>query len=302
MLLSVIIPVYNVVGTLRRCVDSVLAQGIDDMEIIIVDDGSTDGSAVICDKYKSPRAIVVHQANAGLSEARNEGLRLARGEFVTFVDSDDYIEPDTYPALLERMARADVDILEYSIVREGGRGPVSRIVFPDHDYTDMAAYWLCGKAYAHTYAWNKIYKRQLFGHVRFPKGKKFEDVSTLWNLLREARKVETTSLGAYHYTVNPLGITQRAGGAEYRDLLDAHLQIVSSKMLNAHQEGFCEYYRHVLDIQLQTYIYTGDMSDVKLPMMRFLGSLKLLSLNVLGMRGLCRLVRAVKHYLLKFRI
>ena len=229
MLLSVIIPVYNVVGTLRRCVDSVLAQGIDDMEIIIVDDGSTDGSAVICDKYKSPRAIVVHQANAGLSEARNEGLRLARGEFVTFVDSDDYIEPDTYPALLERMARADVDILEYSIVREGGRGPVSRIVFPDHDYTDMAAYWLCGKAYAHTYAWNKIYKRQLFGHVRFPKGKKFEDVSTLWNLLREARKVETTSLGAYHYTVNPLGITQRAGGAEYRDLLDAHLQIVSSK-------------------------------------------------------------------------
>ena len=297
MLLSVIIPVYNVVGTLRRCVDSVLAQGIDDMEIIIVDDGSTDGSAVICDKYKSPRVIVVHQANAGLSEARNEGLRLARGEFVTFVDSDDYIEPDTYPALLERLARADVDILEYSIVREGGRGPVSRIVFPDHDYTDMAAYWLCGKAYAHTYAWNKIYKRQLFGHVRFPKGKKFEDVSTLWNLLREARKVETTSLGAYHYTVNPLGITQRAGRAEYRDLLDAHLQIVSSKMLNAHQEGFCEYYRHVLDIQLQTYIYTGDMSDVKLPMMRFLGSLKLLSLNVLGMRGLCRLVRAVKHYL-----
>lgn len=297
MLLSVIIPVYNVVGTLRRCVDSVLAQGIDDMEIIIVDDGSTDGSAVICDKYKSPRVIVVHQANGGLSEARNEGLRLARGEFVTFVDSDDYIEPDTYPALLERMARADVDILEYSIVREGGRGPVSRIVFPDHDYTDMAAYWLCGKAYAHTYAWNKIYKRQLFGHVRFPKGKKFEDVSTLWNLLREARKVETTSLGAYHYTVNPLGITQLAGGAEYRDLLDAHLQIVSSKMLNAHQEGFCEYYRHVLDIQLQTYIYTGDMSYVKLPMMRFLGSLKLLSLNVLGMRGLCRLVRAVKHYL-----
>lgn len=297
MLLSVIIPVYNVVGTLRRCVDSVLAQGIDDMEIIIVDDGSTDRSAVICDKYKSSRAIVVHQANAGLSEARNEGLRLARGEFVTFVDSDDYIEPDTYPALLERMARADVDILEYSIVREGGRGPVSRIVFPDHDYTDMAAYWLCGKAYAHTYAWNKIYKRQLFGHVRFPKGKKFEDVSTLWNLLREARKVETTSLGAYHYTVNPLGITQLAGGAEYRDLLDAHLQIVSSKMLNAHQEGFCEYYRHVLDIQLQTYIYTGDMSYVKLPMMRFLGSLKLLSLNVLGMRGLCRLVRAVKHYL-----
>lgn len=296
MLLSVIIPVYNVVGTLRRCVDSVLAQGIDDMEIIIVDDGSTDGSAVICDKYKSPRVIVVHQANAGLSEARNEGLRLARGEFVTFVDSDDYIEPDTYPALFERMARADVDILEYSIVREGGRGPVSRIVFPDHDYTDMAAYWLCGKAYAHTYAWNKIYKRQLFNNVAFPKGKKFEDVPTLWDLLKGAGKVVTTSLGLYHYAVNPLGITQRAGGAEYRDLLDAHVAILSSKGLKAHS-GFKEYYRHVLDIQLQTYIYTGDMSDAKLPVMRFTGSLKLLLLNVLGMRGLCRLVRAIKVYL-----
>ena len=297
MLLSVIIPVYNVVDTLRRCVDSVVAQDVDDMEIIIVDDGSTDGSAVICDEYKSPRTIVVHQSNAGLSEARNVGIRLAQGDFVTFVDSDDYLETDTYPALLRRMTRGDVDILEYSLVREGGSGPISRIVFPDREFTEKAAYWLGGKAYAHTYAWNKIYKRQLFGHCRFPKGKKFEDVPTLWELLRDARKVVTTSLGLYHYTTNPLGITQRAGGAEYRNLLDAHLQILASKKLNAFQEGFKEYYSHVLDIQLQTYIYTGDMSDVKLPKMRFLGSLKLLLLDVLGMRGLCRLVRAIKFYL-----
>lgn len=296
MLLSVIIPVYNVVGTLRRCVDSVLAQGIDDMEIIIIDDGSTDGSAVICDKYKSPRTLVVHQANAGLSEARNAGLRLARGEFVTFVDSDDFLDPDIYPTLLRRMMRDDVDILEYSLVRDGGCGLVSRTVLPDHVYTDMADYWLGGQAYAHTYAWNKIYKRQLFNNVAFPKGKKFEDVPTLWDLLKGAGKVVTTSLGLYHYTVNPLGITQRAGGAEYRDLLDAHVAILSSKGLKAHS-GFKEYYRHVLDIQLQTYIYTGDMSDAKLPVMRFTGSLKLLLLNVLGMRGLCRLVRAIKVYL-----
>lgn len=296
MLLSVIIPVYNVAGTLRRCVDSVVAQGVDDMEIIIIDDGSTDGSAVICDKYKSPRAIVVHQANAGLSEARNEGLRLARGEFVTFVDSDDFLDPDIYPTLLRRMMRDDVDILEYSLVRDGGCGLVSRTVLPDHVYTDMADYWLDCQAYAHTYAWNKIYKRQLFNNVAFPKGKKFEDVPTLWDLLKGAGKVVTTSLGLYHYTVNPLGITQRAGGAEYRDLLDAHVAILSSKGLKAHS-GFKEYYRHVLDIQLQTYIYTGDMSDAKLPVMRFTGSLKLLLLNVLGMRGLCRLVRAIKVYL-----
>lgn len=295
MILSVVIPVYNVVGTLHRCVDSVLAQEVDDMEIIIVDDGSTDGSTVICDGYKSPRTLVVHQANAGLSEARNVGIGLARGEFITFVDSDDYLEPGTYPMLLKRMMKGDVDILEYSIVRDGG-GSVSRVVLSDHVYTDMAAYWLDGQAYAHTYAWNKIYKRQLFNRVRFPKGKKFEDVPTLWDLLKLARKVVTTSSGLYHYTVNPLGITRQAGGAEYRDLLEAHLAILSSNELNAHLD-FKEYYRHVLDIQLQTYIYTGDVADVKLPTMRFVGSLKLLLLNVLGIRCLCRLVRAIKAYL-----
>lgn len=296
MQLSVIIPVYNVVGTLRRCVDSVVAQGVDDMEIIIVDDGSTDGSAMICDEYKSPRIVVVHQANAGLSEARNVGINLARGKFITFVDSDDYLAPDTYPALLERLLASDADIIEYSFAREGEGGLASRFVFPDHAYTCMADYWLDGQAYVHTYAWNKIYKRQLFSNVSFPKGKKFEDVPTLWNLLRNVRKVETTSLGLYHYTINPLGITQGAGGAEYRDLLDAHLAVLKSKELNS-MHGFKEYYRHVLDIQLQTYIYTGDMADVKLPTMHFVGSLKLLALNVFGIRGLCRLVRAIKTYL-----
>ena len=296
MILSVVIPVYNVVGTLRRCVDSVVAQDVDDMEIIIVDDGSTDGSAVICDEYKSPRILVVHQPNRGLSEARNAGIRLAQGEFITFVDSDDYLEPGTYTALLNRMKNDDADIIEYSLVRDGGRVPASRVVFPDHTYTSMVDYWLDGQAYAHTYACNKMYKRQLFNHVSFPKGKKFEDVPTLWNLLKDARKVTTTSLGLYHYTVNPMGISCRAGGAEYRDLLDAHLAILSSKRLNA-RKGLGEYYRHVLDIQLQTYIYTGDVADIKLPTMRFAGSLKLLLLNVLGMRGLCCLVRAIKTYL-----
>ena len=296
MILSVVIPVYNVVGTLRRCVDSVVAQDVDDMEIIIVDDGSTDGSAVICDEYKSPRILVVHQPNHGLSEARNAGIRLAQGEFITFVDSDDYLESGTYTALLNRVKNDDADIIEYSLVRDGGLVPASRVVFPDHTYTSMVDYWLDGQAYAHTYACNKIYKRQLFNHVSFPKGKKFEDVPTLWNLLKDARKVTTTSLGLYHYTVNPMGISCRAGGAEYRDLLDAHLAILSSKMLIA-RKGLGEYYRHVLDIQLQTYIYTGDVADIKLPTMRFAGSLKLLLLNVLGMRGLCRLVRAIKTYL-----
>lgn len=94
MLLSVIIPAYNVERTLGRCVESVLGQGVDDMEVIIIDDGSTDGTGKVCDSYGGREGVtVVHQKNGGLSEARNKGLDVAKGEMITFVDSDDYIAP-----------------------------------------------------------------------------------------------------------------------------------------------------------------------------------------------------------------
>ena len=102
MLLSVIIPVYNVEHTLERCVQSVLAQDVPDMEVILVDDGSTDGSSALCDTYGNKKNItVIHQDNAGLSAARNTGLTVAQGRYVTFVDSDDYLDADLYPSLMK---------------------------------------------------------------------------------------------------------------------------------------------------------------------------------------------------------
>ena len=266
MLLSVIIPVYNVAGTLQRCVDSVLAQHItgddDGMEVIIVDDGSTDKSSVLCDKYAGRQHVhVIHQANAGLSEARNAGLKMATGE---------YFYKNTIPKILS-----------------------------DTSYTDPLSYWLDGQAYAHTYAWNKIYKRSLFHkiykrslfqHVQFPKGKKFEDVPTLWALLQKAQHIRTTALCFYHYTYNANGITQRARDKSYRDLLEAHLPIINDQRLRT-RDGFAEYYRHVLDIQLQTYIYSGDSRDIKLPVLPFYGSLKLKLMHLLGLPLLCKSLR-----------
>lgn len=293
MLLSVIIPVYNVEGTLRRCLESVKAQGVDGMEIIIVDDGSTDGSSEICDEYDSQNVKVIHQVNAGLSEARNAGLELAEGEYVTFVDSDDYLDPMTFVPLLGMIQSSGVDIMEYSFARDDKRGHSWRHIFMDHTYTDSVAYWLEEKAYAHAYAWNKIFRRQLFSDVRFPKGKKFEDVPTIWHLIANARAIATTPAGMYHYTCNLHGITQRAGGNEYRDLLEAHIGIVSNEWMRS-RSGFKDYYRHVLNIQLQTFIYTGYGPDIKLPTIHYCGSVKLLLLNVLGMKGLCELTRTVK--------
>lgn len=298
MLLSVIIPVYNVADTLQRCVDSVRAQNIqnkegddDGMEIIIVDDGSTDKSPVLCDKYSGMQNVhVIHQANAGLSEARNAGLKIAQGEYVTFVDSDDYLDPDAYGQLLPLIIKDGCDILEYSYSRQFYKDSKPIILY-DKIYTDPLSYWIDGQAYTHTYACNKIYKRSLFDKVSFPKGKKFEDVPTLWALLQIAKRIRTTSLCFYHYTYNANGITQTARGNSYRDLLQAHLPIINDRRLRV-RDGFAMYYKHVLNIQLQTYIYTGDRKDIQLPVLPYYGSLKLKLMHILGLPLLCRSLRA----------
>ena len=168
MKLSVIIPVYGVEATLNRCVESVLGQHVAEMEVILVDDGSPDRCPQLCDEWaaKDSRIRVIHQENGGLSVARNAGLDIATGSFLTFADSDDWIDDGLYPQLLQQMD--DNDILEYCIA--------DRLRLPDHTYEDMDAYWLQGQAYAHTYAWNKIYRSSLFDEIRYPKGRVFEDV------------------------------------------------------------------------------------------------------------------------------
>lgn len=171
MKLTVIIPVYCVEATLDRCVESVLRQDVPDMEVILVDDGSPDRCPQLCDDWKArdSRISVIHKENGGLSDARNAALDVAKGDYITFVDSDDWISPDTYKPLLERMG--DSDLLEYSIA--------GRLSLTDTTYDHASDYWLQSRAYTHAYAWNKIYRRSLFNHIRFPKGRVFEDVCTL---------------------------------------------------------------------------------------------------------------------------
>ena len=109
MKLSIIVPVYQVADTLRRCVDSIVSQTFTDWELILVDDGSPDNCGIICDEYteKDCRIKVIHKENGGLSDARNAGLKMAQGEFVTFVDSDDYIRQDTYEKVMKYAADED---------------------------------------------------------------------------------------------------------------------------------------------------------------------------------------------------
>lgn len=288
-MLSVIIPVYKVLHTLDRCVESVLAQSWPCMEVILVDDGSPDACPAMCDQWarRDARVRVVHKENGGLSDARNAGLDASTGELITFVDSDDCLQSDTYGRVLASM-QPDADIIEFPVSRHHGSPSQQRLSFEPRVFLNGADYWIHGRAYTHAYAWNKIYRRHLFEGVRFPVGRVFEDVATLPQLLSRVRKVQQTDCGLYLYYDNPSGITATATGKQLNDLLMAHLD-------NWDPTADDAYYLHVLNIQIDVCRLTGEpprLSNKKVWHWRGLSPRQLtkaLLLNVLGVRGVCRI-------------
>lgn len=294
MLLSIIIPVYLVEETLQRCVKSILQQTFTDWELILVDDGSPDGCPALCDEFclQDNRIKVVHQANGGLSAARNTGLLQAQGSYVTFVDSDDYVRKDTYQQVMQQLVeQPEIDIIEYPITLHAGNKQREKILsFPAKHYSNMLTYWFESKAYLHTYACNKVYKRKLFNQVRYPVNKVFEDVYTLPLLLRQSKVVATTDKGMYFYVDNPEGITATAGGEQLKDLLYAHLALLQDSQLTEH-EGFANYYEHILNIQMDVCEMTG--AQPTLPSFNFRGQqgipFKTRLSSLIGIQRLCQL-------------
>jgi len=262
MLLSVIIPVYNVETTLNRCVKSVLNQGFSDMEVILVDDGSPDKCPMMCDEWthQDKRIRVIHKQNGGLSDARNAGIEVARGEYITFVDSDDWVLPDTYRLLMQWLnEHTDVDILEFPVEQEA----MTRLTLVTDNRTFASAkeYWEDSMAWNHTYAWNKIYRRTLFNDVHFPKGKVFEDIWTLPLLLAKNPEVATLSLGGYHYTWNENGISGRASAESegLRQHLDALLvakKVMQTTLLS--RNGW-RLYKAIMCRQIDLYKLSGEI-------------------------------------------
>lgn len=307
MKLSVIIPVYNVSDTLGRCMDSVLAQSYDDCEFIIIDDGSTDGSSQMCDDYiaKDRRVKVFHKENAGLSEARNDGVAMATGEYITFVDSDDYIAKDTYKLLMRRiLSNRDIDILEYPVNVHYGNADAHVLRFADKVYTDKKEYWFEESAYSHAYMWNKIMKRSLFDGLSFPKGKKFEDSYIYPHLVDRAKVIAVTGVGMYYYCWNSSGITVTASNKDYDFLLDIHVN--NLKRFDEHdfgKYGFLCYYLHILNIQCQVYRSMKGavvLPRIKMPFFKNIIPvirhkktsmiLKFFTYSIFGVKATCRLV------------
>ena len=253
MLLSVIIPVYRTEQTLQRCVESVLNQGVDDMEVILVDDGSPDNCPQLCDDWaaKDARIKVIHKTNGGLSDARNAGIDVATGDYITFVDSDDYLATNTYRALLEILAaHPEYDLLEF---------PSNKYDLTDTVYTQMNEYLLKGEAYRHSYACTKIYRRSLFDSVRFPVGRVFEDIYILPSILEHCHIVATTRRGFYHYIQHAGGITMQADGRQISMLLEGLMTLLSKLKDSPDSMELQQLYLHTLNIQLETYSKQGPI-------------------------------------------
>lgn len=310
-MLSVIIPVYNTAQTLDACVESVLQQQVDEMQLLLVDDASPDEAPARCDAWaaRHPQRIrVIHQPkNSGLSAARNAALdvvlREGKTDIITFVDSDDRLAPNTYAPLLDLMVQhLDVDMLEYAYqevpyINKGVNGGNNKAPTL---YADAQRYWLQEQAYTHSYAWNKLYRTALWRDVRFPVGKTFEDMHTLPRLLDGCRQVLVTQHGTYLYSYNPKGITANANAADWASLLEASLVAWHKYGAGADNNNNNRlsdlYYMYVLNIQLQYCKLSGKAPTlpyrpVHLTALPRRFWLKGLLLRALGLKGLARWYR-----------
>ena len=215
-LISVIVPVYNVESLLERCVDSILGQTYEALEVILVDDGSKDRSGAICDAYaaKDSRVRVIHKENGGLSSARNAGIDAAKGTFLAFVDSDDWIERDAYAGMLEAALRQDVklvcagryDVMSETGAREIGLCPQREEVISAEELLGRIFIWdQCDSA-----AWDKLYHASLFHELRYPLGKTSEDIPVTYLLALRAGRVAMHSKPIYNYYHRAGSITTAA--------------------------------------------------------------------------------------------
>ena len=214
LLVSVIVPIYKVEKYLDNCVKSILNQTYKKLEIILVDDGSPDSCPELCDKFAEAdkRIKVIHKNNGGLSDARNAGIDMATGDYITFVDSDDFLLEDMIETLYCLSEKYKADFVMCKKMDCGDDDTISTIV-PPSDSSNIKVFEGCEKMAAYlktnqieTTAWKKLYRRYLLDDIRFPKGKIHEDAFTTYKLVDIAKRIVVTQKVGYVYRNNPQSI------------------------------------------------------------------------------------------------
>lgn len=230
--ISVIVPVYKVEAYLDRCVESILAQTYTDFELILVNDGSPDNCPAMCDAWtaKDSRITVIHQANGGLSAARNAGIAMAQGDYLCFVDSDDVIRADTLSLLMEYLSREGADVAMGKLTRFATDNELIEMMVPRDEETATV---LSGEDALHGFfdsalpasrlvsACGKLFRRSLFERIKFPVGRLFEDEFTTYLLYARSEHVVLVEAPLYFYFINDGGITRNLTPQKRCDEYDA---------------------------------------------------------------------------------
>lgn len=210
-LLSVIVAVYNVENYIAECINSICNQSYSQLEIILIDDGSTDRSGIICDSFakRDKRIQVIHQKNQGVSSARNAGLDAMHGEYMTIVDSDDYILPETFAATIKIMDEHNLDRCSFGSFREGtggnGTGKISLSLEDEHD----ARLQDC-LINERVITWGSVYKSSLWKGIRYPVGHVHEDSAVAHYIIDRIQRCGSIDKEYYYYRITPTGICQTA--------------------------------------------------------------------------------------------
>lgn len=284
-LVSVIIPIYNVEAYLQRCVASVRNQTYENLEIILVDDGSPDKCGSICDKLagEDKRIVVIHKQNGGLSDARNHGLSVAKGEYIVFVDSDDYIAPFFVENLFDALVKtgSDVALCSYAVVStdecKGFREVTEETEMEICDRNELLMNLYDANHQDATYfivAWNKLYKRSLWEEIRFPKGKIHEDEATTYKIFDKCQKGVYVKTPMYGYFTSDSSITRGAFHINRLDWMDALNDRIryfqdrkESKLaactLKARADGAISYYYPLDKLTKQTGQYKKEKKMLK---------------------------------------
>lgn len=222
--ISVIVPVYNVAAYLPQCLESILNQDYEDLQVLLIDDGSTDDSGAICDRFaaRNSRIQVIHQKNGGAASAKNAGLRVATGKYLSFVDSDDYLEPDVYGFLVKTLEETQADAVQgaFQEVYRSRREvrPLKPETLEGFDYLLRFP-----KDFSCALLWNKLYRREIYGGVFFEEGHKIDDEYFTYQGFLQPRKVVCTDRVIYNYRKRASSVMASPESAEQRilDCLDS---------------------------------------------------------------------------------
>ena len=239
VLISVVVPVYNVEHYLKKCVDSICHQTYRNLEIILVDDGSTDRSGSLCDEFATSdsRIRVIHKSNGGLSDARNAGMELASGEWWMFVDSDDYIAPDTAETLLLAAVENHCEIAVCNMMRIYEDGKQEPFYCPVTEPTIWA-----GEQRFETLrqpsVCNKLFRADLFKELRFPKRKFYEDTFVYHVLAHRANRIALTGLSGYYYLSRRESIL---GQSQFTDRYFDYVEAIHERAMFLFNHGISRY-------------------------------------------------------------